>query len=301
MFILSQIQSFFQINAYLAELAQNYPDNVTLETIGQSYQKRDMIAIRISSGPSDPPKPAVFIDAGIHAREWIAPAVALYAINQLVENPYYSLFTEHVDWIILPSLNPDGYEYTWDENRLWRKTLSNGTRCIGCDANRNFGYHWMEDGADDDECSEIYGGKEAFSEVETQNLRDYLADTPNIKGYLSLHSFGQYVLYPWSYADVLPDNADELQGLGEQINNAIEAVNGTTYTVGSTTATLYAAAGASQDWAMGGAGIDIVYSIELPGGGFFGFDLPPSEIERVALETFEGLKVFGQYFVVQKR
>jgi len=101
-----------QINAYLQELAQNYPQLVTLETIGQSYQGRDMIVIKISSGGGGT-RPVVLVDAGIHAREWVAPGMALYIINQLVENnAANSALTDAVDWYILPVLNPDGYEYS---------------------------------------------------------------------------------------------------------------------------------------------------------------------------------------------
>ena len=290
-----------QINAYLEQLAADYPDIVTLDTLGQSYEKRDMKLIRISSGPSDPPKPVIFVDAGIHAREWIAPAVALYLINQLVETKDNSGLYEGVDWIILPSLNPDGYEYSWDEDRLWRKTVSPGTECNGCDANRNFGFHWMESGASSWECSETYAGKEAFSEVEARNLRDYLNKTENIEAYLTLHSYGQYLLYPWGYADILCDNWKELDDLAHDMDDAISAVSGTRYTIGSSTETLYAAAGASDDWAMGGAGITIVYTMELPGGGIYGFDLPPEEIEGVVVESFEGLKVFGNYVAKNRK
>ncbi|RZC35009.1 Peptidase M14 and/or Propep M14 domain containing protein [Asbolus verrucosus] len=290
-----------EINAYLEQLAKDYPDVVTLENFGQSYQKRQMNLVRISSGPRNPPKPIIFIDAGIHAREWIAPAVALYIINQLVENPENSNLIQDVDWIILPSLNPDGYEYSWDEDRMWRKTVSPGTICDGCDPNRNFGFHWMEAGASSWECSETYAGKQAFSEVETRHLRDYLNKTANIKAYLTLHSYGQYLLYPWGYSDALCDNWRELDALGNQVNDAIAAVSGTTYTVGSSTHVLYAAAGASDDWAMGGAGIDIVYTIELPGGGWYGFDLPASRILPVCIETFEGFKVYADYVAKNRK
>ncbi|KAJ8311404.1 hypothetical protein KUTeg_010759 [Tegillarca granosa] len=51
-------------------------------------------------------KPIIFIDAGIHAREWIAPATAIYII---------------------------------DMDRLWRKTRSpQADGCFGVDPNRNF-------------------------------------------------------------------------------------------------------------------------------------------------------------------
>lgn len=92
-----------------------YPNITSVTTIGQSYQGRDMNLLRISTGASDPPKPVIWLDAGIHAREWIAPAVALYLINQLVEVPENIGLIEDVDWLILPSVNPDGYEFTWEE------------------------------------------------------------------------------------------------------------------------------------------------------------------------------------------
>jgi murein tripeptide amidase MpaA len=289
-----------QINAYLDQLAKDYPDTVTLESFGQSYEKRQMNLVRISSGSSSS-KPVIFVDAGIHAREWIAPATALYLINQLVENPANSDLIRDVDWIILPCLNPDGYEYSWNSDRLWRKTVSPGSLCNGCDANRNFDFHWMEAGASSWECSETYAGKQAFSEVEARHLRDYLAKTANIKAYLTLHSYGQYLLYPWGYGNVLPDNWRELDDLGHQVDNAIRAVSGTRYTIGSSTQVLYAAAGASDDWAMGGAGIDIVYTIELPGGGVYGFDLPASRIQGVVVETFEGFKVYADYVAKNRK
>jgi murein tripeptide amidase MpaA len=101
-----------QINAYLQELAVNYPQLVTLESIGKSYQGRDMVVIKISSGGNGT-RPVILVDGGIHAREWVAPAMALYIINQLVEkNAANSALTDAVDWYILPVLNPDGYEYS---------------------------------------------------------------------------------------------------------------------------------------------------------------------------------------------
>ena len=97
---------------YLDCLSQVYSDIVSLQTIGYSTEGRDLKIIKIGKPATDGrTKPAVWIDAGIHAREWISPATALYFINQLVENPedpQNRFVVEQLDLYILPSANPDG-------------------------------------------------------------------------------------------------------------------------------------------------------------------------------------------------
>lgn len=48
---------------------------------------------------------------GIHAREWVAPATAMYFIHKLV-NPDNAADLDGVDYYILPLVNPDGYEFS---------------------------------------------------------------------------------------------------------------------------------------------------------------------------------------------
>lgn len=255
----------------------------------------------------------------MHAREWISPAFSLYIISQLVENLSTRGFLREIDWIILPVINPDGYDYTWTtvllitykkivlhsnfyfQNRLWRKTRSPGTLCDGTDGNRNFGFHWMEKGASGDECSEMYAGKDAFSEIETRNLKDILNATANISAFISLHSYGQYLFYPYSYDYIKPENWKELEFLAAKVRDVIKSINGTEYTIGNSAEVLYPAAGCSDDWAMGGAGINMVYVFELPGGGPHGFDLPPERILPVCEETWEGVKVIADYVYQHKK
>jgi len=284
-----------EINDYIDQLSQDHSDIVAVETIGKSYEGRDLKVIKISSNPSAK-KPVIFIDAGIHAREWAAPAQATYIINQLVENPSNSQLLDKVDWHILPVVNPDGYEYTHDYQRLWRKTRSRGKSCYGADANRNFGFHWGEIGASEYECDDIYMGSQAFSEVEAQAVRDYInKNKDTIKLYITCHSYGEYILFPWGFTSALPDDYDELQDLGELVANTIHTVAGTTYTVGTSTNVLYPAAGGSDDWAKGVAGVELSYTIELPGGGSWGFDPPPNQIRPIVEETWVGFKAYHHY------
>ncbi|KAK4877363.1 hypothetical protein RN001_009869 [Aquatica leii] len=282
----TQYNRFEQINNYLYQLQQDYPNIVTLQSIGSTYEGRDMMVIQISTDP-DANKPVIFIDAGIHAREWIAPAMALYIINQLVENPNNSYLLDKVDWHILPVVNSDGYEYTFEHDRFWRKTRSFQQECFGTDANRNFGFHWGEGGTSSNPCDETFQGPYAFSEVEALNVKAYMESWKNrIKLYITFHSYGNYLLYPWGYTAELPDDEAELRSLAEKVNAAIVQAGGDEYEIGTTTNVLYIAAGTSKDWAKGALEIQLSYTIELPGGGSQGFDPSPSRIIPIVEETF---------------
>lgn len=84
----------------------------------------------------------VVVDAGIHAREWAAPISALYIMKQLIETA--TNIVNRFTFFIIPSLNPDGYEYSHIRDRFWRKTRSKtgSKQCRGVDPNRNFDSHF---------------------------------------------------------------------------------------------------------------------------------------------------------------
>ena len=78
-------------------------------------------------------KPAVWIDGGIHAREWVSPATTTWMLKELVENDAaHPDLLENLDWFILPSANPDGYDWSRNHNRMWRKTRSSNGGILGC-------------------------------------------------------------------------------------------------------------------------------------------------------------------------
>jgi hypothetical protein len=293
-FPLNQYHSVADINAFVQDVATTYSSCVTLNTMGKSLQNRDMLYLKIGN-PSGQTKRAVFIDAGIHAREWIAPATAVYVIYQLASgcSSTYKTLLDAIDIYVAPSVNPDGYEYSRSNDRMWRKTRSGPRQgCYGVDPNRNWSFHWGESGTSNSPCSEIYLGPSAFSEIECVNLRRVL-DSLVPTAYLTLHSYGEDMIYPWGYAThTYPPDVAELRALGVQAGAAIQAVHGTSYIIDNSADSLYPAAGASDDYSKS-IGSKWVYTIEMrPGAsGSAGFNLPANQIIPNSEEVFAGILV----------
>merc|ERR1719384_318007 len=265
------------------------------EIIGQTFEGQDMIVMKVCKGGCGN-KPAMWIDSGIHAREWIAPAVGTWMLNELVEKSAdHPELLDNLDWYFLPSHNPDGYRKSRDDDRFWRKTTTqyDGDACQGTDANRNWDYHWGEEaGASTDSCSQTYRGPEAFSEVEARNVRDYVLSLNGaVKYYQTLHSYSQLVLIPWGYTSDLAPGYDAMYDLAVKANDALYETHGKYYEVGCIPCVLYTATGTSLDWALGVAEVPYVYSIELRDTGVNGFLLPPDQIIPTAEETWAFHKV----------
>ena len=85
------------MHSYLTYLQDTY-DFVTLESIGQSHEGSDMIIAKVCKGGCGN-KPAMWIDGGIHAREWISPATVTFMLKELVENDAaHADLLENLDW-----------------------------------------------------------------------------------------------------------------------------------------------------------------------------------------------------------
>jgi len=215
------------LNEFIEALA-DANDFASIIPIGQSYEGRDMKVLAITKAGAG--APSVFLESGIHAREWVSPAVATYVVRQLVEE--YADHPDYIDkinWYFLPSANPDGYAYTFTDDRLWRKTRSDSgssSGCKGVDPNRNWGFHWGESGVSFDKCSEVYCGEEAFSEIEMQNIRDFVQtlEPVPVLGWC-FHSYSQLWLWPYGYDyGAYPENYKEIQQLAIDASDALYEV-----------------------------------------------------------------------------
>jgi len=279
------------LNEFIESLA-SANDWAKIINIGKSYEGRDMNVLAITK--AGPGKPNIWLEAGIHAREWISPAVATYVVRELVEEYHeHPSYIDNINWYFLPSANPDGYAYTMAGDRYWRKTRSpnKGSSCKGTDPNRNWGFHFAENGVSHNPCSEIYCGKHAFDNVETANIRDFVKSLSPIPvlGHC-FHSYSQLWLWPYGYAyNAYPENYKEIQQLAIDASDALYKVHGTVFEP-INSAELYPAAGASDDWYKS-IGMRYTFTTELRDTGHYGFVLPPEQIIPSGEEMWEAFKV----------
>ncbi|NXV46704.1 CBPB1 Carboxypeptidase, partial [Uria aalge] len=287
------------IAAWTADIAAQNPDLVSRSVIGETYEGRPMYILKM--GKSGPNKKAIFMDCGFHAREWISPAFCQWFVKEAVEtygkDAVMTTLLDSLDFYVLPVVNIDGYVYTWTNDRMWRKTRSKnaGTRCIGTDPNRNFNAGWCSLGASKRPCDSTYCGSAPESEKETKALADFIREhLSTIKAYLTIHSYSQLLLFPYSYTYKLPSNYDELNSIASAAAKQLASLYNTKYTYGPGATTIYPAAGGSDDWAYD-EGIKYSFTFELRDTGRYGFVLPESQIKPTCEETLLAVKYIANY------
>jgi hypothetical protein len=289
-----------EINAYLDGLAAAHPLRASTLSIGTSIENRPIYGIAISTGGAG--KPAILLNSCQHAREWVSPMVTTYIADQLLNqygvDPVITSLVDNIDFYILPVINPDGYEYSWIEERFWRKNRrNNGDGTFGVDLNRNWAYAWGGPGSSGNTQSDIYRGTAPFSEPETAALRDFILAHPEIRAHVDFHSYSQVILFPWGYDYEYRTptlDATELRGLGQTMAADMLTSGGATYKAGPIAGLLYVASGGSVDWVYGNNGI-CSCTIELRDRGQFGFVLPEDQILPTAIENLDGIKVLADW------
>jgi hypothetical protein len=213
------------IRDQLYAAARRNPQLVKLEVLGHTGQGREIIAVKLTQGANEIPdgaRPAVLYSSTQHAREWISTE-----INRRLMNHYISrwrandkqvrkvLKTSEL-WFILVA-NPDGYQYTFEHERLWRKNLRDNdddgeiTLTDGVDPNRNFPNHWGwdEEGSSSITSSQTYRGPAALSEPETEAMVGLL-DRIGFAFQVNWHSAGQWLLYAEGWQTSTPTADDPI-------------------------------------------------------------------------------------------
>jgi hypothetical protein len=275
------------IEQQLRDVAEQYPKLTQLHTIGTTHEGRDILALRVTSNAQNVPlgvRPAVLYQATAHAREWIATEVNRrlmlhYLENAATDQEIRNILATTELWFV-PVMNPDGYQYTFDVERLWRKNLrdndDNGVidSNDGVDLNRNFPEHWNydEEGSSSQTTSDTYRGPAPGSEPETAaNMA--LFDMADFSFAISYHSFGELLLYTAGWQVQTP-SADDPIYVALTGTDADPAVEG--YDPGPG-ADLYITNGEFTDWSHGARDV-LAWTPELAEGcAGCGFVFPDDE------------------------
>ncbi|XP_034138921.1 uncharacterized protein LOC117590423 [Drosophila guanche] len=329
-----------EIVQYLETMRMRHPQLVELIHIGRSYEGRPLIVVKIeskqsaanaaanatSSGYKRPKRKrksgqanAVFVEAGAHGLAWIGPATATWMIAELLRLMKTNKSNEELElirnttWYVMPVLNPDGYAFSHEYDRFWKKSRSQHMArtpgglldsamtwlqpkrgpdkvCHGVDLDRNWLYHWGKRGSSKAPCNEFYAGPAPFSEPETKAVSDFLMDQrTQIKLYISLQAYGQVVSYPVKtnstfnserlddFLDVAMVGTDGLRKKGSKSRYKVDASNDL----------IEQRSGCADAFAAYEIGIPFSYTIQLADNGVHGYLLPSSAIEPTARDAFE--------------
>jgi zinc carboxypeptidase/immune inhibitor InhA-like protein len=272
----------------LYEVAADNPDITKLEVIGETEQGREILAIRLTRNAgttADGSKPSVLYVATHHAREWISTEVDRRLLHWYIDryredNAQIRNLLGSTELWFVPVHNPDGYQYTFDAERLWRKNLHDNdgdhtiTNADGVDPNRNYPEHWNydEEGSESQFTSETYRGDHPASEPETQALMGLHARV-GFEFSISYHSFGPLLLYPqgWQVQTPSADDPIYLALTGDDGHPAAQGFNP------GVSADLYTTNGEYTDWAHSQAGT-LAWTPELEEGcDGCGFVFPDNE------------------------
>jgi hypothetical protein len=265
------------IRDQLYAVAANNPSIAKLVRLGTTVQGREILGLKLTQGApgvADGTRPAVLYSATQHAREWIATEVDRRLMNWYVDrwkanDPQVKALLQTTELWFVPVANPDGYQYTFDHERLWRKTLrdNNGDGQItvgdGVDPNRNWPNHWGYDneGSSDVTSSETYRGVAPASEPETLALKGLL-DRIGFAFQVNFHSNGQWLLYAegWQIATPTADDPIYYAMSGNLDKPAIEDFH-----PGLSSDVLYVTNGETTDYAHATTGA-IAWTPELSDG-----------------------------------
>ncbi|MCX4025919.1 carboxypeptidase [Endozoicomonas sp. SM1973] len=262
---------------------KEHPDN--------SSQGYDIKVLKLTNTAIKGDKPKLFLNSGLHAREYATAPLALEFARHLTNNygkdADITWILDHHEVHFMLHSNPDGRKIA--ENRLTKFQRKNanftdsGGSCRpvyknGIDLNRNFSHNWEDNitGASDNACDDTYRGLSEASELETQAIQSYMRTiwednrAPNrtdkaplnTKGiFIDIHSHGGLVLWPWGDSSQTAPNSKELQTLGRRFawfnQYSPKQASG-----------LYPTTGASDDFAYGELGV-AAFTFELGKSGTF--------------------------------
>ncbi len=254
---------YTELEAGLQRLAQEYPDELELGSIGTSLEGRTLYAAVVGDEGA---QYELLIQGGIHGREYIGAYLVYCQLEHVLELGV----PEDVRFHFIPMTNPDGVEIsrtlTLGEAQLgiYRQQLAAGltelsepeyaaqwkANAAGVDLNRNFDAGWAQIDGGAAPASEGFKGAAPEDQPESRALAEYTRSVmPDAA--LSYHSSGSLI-----YADYAGAPA-EVNAASRSLGAALGAAAG--YPLAETESL---DEGGFKDWAASALGIPSV-TVEL--------------------------------------
>ncbi len=254
--------TFDEVVSELDSMFLMYPNLITQkQSLGITENGNNLWMVKISVNPTvDEDEPEVLYTALHHAREPESIMALLYFMDHILEqygsDPEITYLLDNRELYFIPVVNPDGYLYNEqtdpDGGGMWRKNRrNNGDGSWGVDLNRNYGYEWGYDdvGSSPTSSSDTYRGPYAFSEPETQIMRDFCNQRHFIMAF-NYHTYSNLLIIPWGYiGDFLTPDSTIYNEYGADMTQ----FNNYTYGTGNNTVG-YLVNGDSDDWMYGEQG-----------------------------------------------
>lgn len=115
----AQVQTLFFVFIRVQKTDVSIISSLIMQTMFSQPHFFLLISLSQVSAGGDGTRQVVWIDCGIHAREWISPATCQWVLDQLTSgynaDPGITELLDAYDFHILPVVNPDGYAFSWDE------------------------------------------------------------------------------------------------------------------------------------------------------------------------------------------
>lgn len=227
-----QYKSYDESCAFLESCVKKYPDLITVENIGTTWENRPILLATISLHVAYANlKPALLYTGTAHAREWIGHELAVEFIDYLLSN--YTNDPEILEVLgqntlyIVPCLNPDGFEYSRKHFSFWRKNRrDNGDGTFGVDLNRNFPIGYKKS---TDTSSNVHSGPYPFSEPETLAIKKFVDAHENIRIALDYHSQGNVFFPAHKFNHESEIEGSDMNALCANMNYHIQKVTGRHY------------------------------------------------------------------------
>ena len=283
--------------ADLAALAGAHSDLAQWVDIGDSWDKitpdgpagYDLNALVVTNRNSHAPKGVFYLIAAIHARELATAELVArfgeYLVDNYGKDPEVTWLLDYNEVYIIPVANPDGRKFA-EQLLYWRKNTNDSDGCFvdavpsyyyGVDLNRNSSFKWNQcngfNCSSSNPCDNTFRGSGPASEPEVQAFQNYgLTLFPDQRGeaddaaapddatglFITVHSYGKLVLYPWGWTPDAPPNQTQLRTLGRKFGY----YTGYTVCQSGEPNCIYQTDGTSDDWVYGELGA-AAYTFEI--------------------------------------